>query len=588
MDINSRFENILIKCGIIEKISFDKAVEIIKGLEEICRAGEKIGLYGVGIEAESLLYFISEHSDCFKISTCFDKTIRNYNYKDIICDTNVYPIESIINKDVDYILLGSYSCRKIFNHNLKSLGYKGKILDLYEYLEEYINNHYSTYETLFKTKQEYLKADGNRIENLKRLIKEYLLIKDFINAFRYIEEYIINKFLGYECYLQLRKELKILLDEIEITINNRNKKDIIINWIDAVSYYDIPSFPFLKNKMKEGVCFENAYTVMPWTTETTKTILFGEYPIEGKLFLKENLSVNNVKLLKVLDESGYKFGYCGMSKFAKLFDETVFSIIPYYENKYSGSMQKQWDALSLLCECDDPLCILVHTLRETHEPFVCGEGETLIYFGSTREDWKKHECRRQAECAGKYINNQLEFYEKLYKKNAIVIYMSDHGRVGNSPMDENKTHVILSVNHETIPHEVIKNMFSLVKFSDMIKILLSENNNWNSLTDTYVLIENLDAYSEMSVRDTLSGRLKKEEMLQCRGIVTERDRYYLYAYGKEYYFSNIESEENEIDNPEYENRIKELKKICGNDFINIYKYKKFEYSRLLYENVELN
>lgn len=327
---------------------------------------------------------------------------------------------------------------------------------------------------------------------------------------------------------------------------------------------------------------------MPWTTETTKTILFGEYPIEGKLFLKENLSVNNVKLLKVLDESGYKFGYCGMSKFAKLFDETVFSIIPYYENKYSGSMQKQWDALSLLCECDDPLCILVHTLRETHEPFVCGEGETLIYFGSTREDWKKHECRRQAECAGKYINNQLEFYEKLYKKNAIVIYMSDHGRVGNSPMDENKTHVILSVNHETIPHEVIKNMFSLVKFSDMIKILLSENNNWNSLTDTYVLIENLDAYSEMSVRDTLSGRLKKEEMLQCRGIVTERDRYYLYAYGKEYYFSNIESEENEIDNPEYENRIKELKKICGNDFINIYKYKKFEYSRLLYENVELN
>lgn len=77
-------------------------------------------------------------------------------------------------------------------------------------------------------------------------------------------------------------------------------------------------------------------------------------------------------------------------------------------------------------------------------------------------------------------------------------------------------------------------------------------------------------------------------MLQCRGIVTERDRYYLYAYGKEYYFSNIESEENEIDNPEYENRIKELKKICGNDFINIYKYKKFEYSRLLYENVELN
>ena len=95
-------------------------------------------------------------------------------------------------------------------------------------------------------------------------------------------------------------------------------------------------FPFLQRKADEGLFFKNAYTVMPWTTETTKTILTGEYPIEGQLFLNNNFSTSNMQLLKLLDGKGYGFAYCGMPKFAKMFNDSVTAPIGYFENKYSN------------------------------------------------------------------------------------------------------------------------------------------------------------------------------------------------------------------------------------------------------------
>ena len=161
--------------------------------------------------------------------------------------------------------------------------------------------------------------------------------------------------------------------------------------------------------------------------------------------------------------------------------------------------------------------------------------------------------------------------------------MSDHGRIGNSPMNENKIHTILFVCGKKIQPRCIEGMFSLVKFPELIKEILLYRENWGHLTDDYVLIENLDAYSEPAVNDTLSGRLKKEEMYQCRGIVTKSDRYFLYAYGKEYYFKDWELGKNEIDNPMFQKRIMDLRKICGDTFIDICQYDKFKYSRLLYK-----
>lgn len=588
-DINKEFDAILLKHKIIKDVIYDKAVQVVRELEKHFKAGCKVGIYGVGIESEGLLYFISEHTTQLKIDVCFDKTIRTYKYKERVRDTNVKSIESIKEHDVDYIIIGSHKYRQVFTEKLRILGYQGRVVDLYDYMEGYIDDHFADYEKVFMTKQAYIKADSEeKVKLLQVLIKQCLLLKDFINACNYIDVYIRNKYRDYQKYEELKNDINIFLREIKECIDKREKKDIIINWLDALSYYDIPQFPFLQKKMKEGVNFKNAYTVMPWTTETTKTILFGDYPIEGKLFLREHISKENASLLKVLHEYNYDFVYCGMPKFAKLFDEPEVSCVHYFENKYSGSMQKQWDALDVLCKNEKPACILVHTLRETHEPFICGEGDTFCWFGSTERDWDEEICKKQVATAGRYIDCQLEFYENFYHENTVEIYMSDHGRVGNSPMNEKKIHVMLSVNEKKGRHETVENMFSLVRFPDLIRKIIDNKKDWDVLTQQYVWIENLDAYSERSVEDTLSGRLNMNEMYQCRGVVTATDRYYCYACGAEYYFVHRESQENEIENPMYQSRIQELKKLCGDKFVDIYKYDKFKYSRRLYTKMEID
>lgn len=588
MDINQQFENILLKNEIIKKTSLDRVIKAIRNLEKRFMSGSRIGLYGVGIEAEGLLRLIYENITCLQIDACFDKTIRDYEHKNMIRDTVVYPIERINDMKIDYLIIGSYAYRKDFVKKLSELNYQGNIVDLYSYMNDYMDAHSSDYQKAYQARQKYLEADDyNKPEMLQKLIKEYLLLKDFRYSFYYMDIYIRNKYSEYERYITLKNDLESLLQEIKEHLAKRNKRDIFINWVDALSYYDIPQFPFLKQKSQEGACFHNAYTVMPWTTETTKTILFGEYPIEGKLFLRNRLRVDQVVLLKLLDEYGYRFAYCGMPKFAKLFDEKAIVPVGYFENKYSGSMQKQWDTLAILCENETPVCVLIHTLRETHEPFICGECNTLKWFGSTEKDWSQRECREQAEVSGKYINEQLEFYEKFYPENAVKIYMSDHGRIGNNPMNEQKIHTMLLVSGKGIVPASVDGMFSLIRFPDLIKLLIEENYDWNVLESDYVIIENLDAYNELVVRDTLSGRLKREEMYQCRGIVTEKDAYYKYSFGKEYYFQRAKPNENLIGKIEFGKRINGLRELCGSQFIDIYAYDKFKFSRLLYKQEDV-
>lgn len=589
MDINQKLDEILLNYGLIWETSCSRAVSIVKNLEKSFLLGYKIGIYGVGIEAEGLLYFISCHTKYLKIDYCFDKTIRNYRYKKLISNTEVYPVEHILNTEVDYIVLGSYEYRKVFSENLDKLGYKGKVVDLFGFMEDYMNDHFADYKKVYEIRQAYLNADYiEKAGLLQKLIKSYILLKDFINAFRCIDIYIARFYPDSKLYVSLKRELQQLLQDVKDCILKRREKDIIINWIDALSYYDIPDFPFLKKKTEEGICFENAYTVMPWTTETTKIILSGEYPIEGKLFLRGNLSKDNMELLSVLDDNRYEFRYCGMPRFAKLFEKTDAAYVHFFENKFSGSMQKQWDALDVLCRTEAPVCALIHTLRETHEPFICGDGDTLQWFGSSKTDWQKKNCRRQAECSGKYIDRQLEFYEKFYGENSVKIYMSDHGRVGNSPMDDNKIHIMFSISGRNMEPMTVKSMFSLVKFPELIKKIILDESDWESLTENYVLIENLDAYNELVVQKTLSGELGREEMYQCRGIVTETEKYFLYAYGKEYYFRDDVLSRNEINNILYKDRILELKQLCGDIFIDIFKYEKFRYSREMYTNTVLN
>ncbi|MBD5449612.1 MAG: LTA synthase family protein [Lachnospiraceae bacterium] len=588
LDIDKELENILISNGIIKNITLNDAINAVKKFKDNLDGNDIVGIYAVGVDADTLLHFISSIEHDFRINYCFDKTIKEYKFRNIIKNTNVLSIDHIRQINVDYIILGSYQFRNELKDELRENGYNGIVVDFFQPMEEYLQEHTSDYHTIYEIKKSYKNLCGKEKESvLRRLIREYLLIRDFNSAFRYIDEYIMNEFDSTQIYENLKKGIEQLLSRIRNCINSRRNNDIIINWIDALPYMHLQDFPFLQSKAEHAVNFEHAYTVNPWTTETLKTMLYGEYSIENKLFLKDNCFTDETNLLKNLVSRGYKFSYLGMNKYVKLFDEQTILIPELNFRKDNSSIPRQWEALKLLCKEENPLCLLIHTLWETHEPYICGEIDPYLKFACTEEDWGQEACKIQAEVSGRYIDNQLEFYDGFLGRSAIKIYMSDHGRITNSIMRESRVHIIFIVDYAEIKNEKIEGIFSLIDFNKVIECCLDKEKDFHQLEREYALVEALDFYNPAMIKKILGNpQYNKAEALQRRGVITLRDRYCKFADDRECYFIAGDEKNDRINDMRYATRIEELRELSGNEFIDINQYEKFEYSKLLYLDLE--
>lgn len=584
LDINNEFENILVNNGIIQRTTLNDAINVVKIFKENLTEKDIVGIYGLGIDADTLLHFITSIESDFLVDYCFDRKTKDYYFKKNIKNTKVLYIENILQINVDYMILGSYQFRNELKNTLKELNYRGMIIDFFQPMESYLREHTSDYRTIYETRKKYQSLHGKERQNaLKQLIKEYLLIKDFLNTFQYIDEYIENKFDNHEIYQNLKSELIELLNKIKDHVNYRKHNDIIINWIDALPYMHLQDFNFLQSKAEKAVSFENMYTVNPWTTETMKTLLYGKYSIQDKLFLKDKFSINDAELLKMLNTNGYVFSYLGMNKYAKLYDDKCIVLPELNFRKDNSSISRQWDALYLLCKVEKPLCLLIHTLSETHEPYVCGEIEPYQKFTCTEADWSQKECIIQAKISGQYIDKQFNFYDQFWGEQSIKIYMSDHGRITNSIMKESRIHTIFIVDYPDVEYKKIKGLTSLIDFYKIIECCLSREKNFKYLEREYVFVEALDYYNFSWIQETLTNpKYNKYEGLQRRGIITLKDRYCRFANGIEGYFKD-DDKKNLINDSKYETRIKELRRLCSDEFIDINQYDKFKYSHMLYK-----
>ncbi len=585
LNINAELEKILIKYNIIQNINLDKAIDFIRNFQSQLTSKDIVGIYGAGVDANTLLFFITKVVKDFRIDYCFDKNVKKYTFKNVIKNSTVFSISDIQNVPVDYMIIGSYLCRDELKKTLQELNYRGTIIDFFEPIDSYIHERTTNYKIIYDVKKKYGNSQGDeRRALLKVLIKEYLLIRDFKSAFKYINLYINSDYNDVRIYINLLNELQNLFIKIKGQINSRKYNDIIINWLDALPYIHLQDFPFLQEKAENGINFENAYTVNPWTTETMKTLLYGEYSIKDKLFLKDEFVTEETKLLKFLNSKGYTFAYLGMNKYAKLYDDKTITAPELNFYKEASGITRQWDALNLLCREERPLALIIHTVYETHEPYICGEIEPYQRFSCAEEDWEKEECRNQANVSGRYIDEQLSFYSEFYGKNATKIYMSDHGRITNSIMRESRVHTIFIIDYPKVESETIKGLFSLIDFDKVIEFCINGNRNFQELIRDCVIVEALDYYNPELIKLVLNdSKYNKLEALQRRGVITLKDRYCRFANGKECYFVSSDDKTNRINEKAYASRIKELKNLCGDEFIDINQYDKFECSKLLYE-----
>jgi hypothetical protein len=230
--------------------------------------------------------------------------------------------------------------------------------------------------------------------------------------------------------------------------------------------------------------------------------------------------------------------------------------------------------------------MFIHTFYETHGPYLCGEMEKYEIFNYLDMNWQNQDNVRQVRIASRYIDSRRQFYDDMLGKFAVRIIMSDHGRVTWSIVRELRVHTILIIQDEGHKAEKVDGMFSLVDFSKVLEMCIRGEYDFDKVKRDYVVTEALDFYNSALINSILEKEgHSKSEAYQRRAIITPTDRYLRFATGEERYFVGKDDVNDCIDVPEYQERIAQLRDICGDEFIDISRYKKFETAmKLLYSN----
>lgn len=422
----------------------------------------------------------------------------------------------------------------------------------------------------------YLEKEERRIL-LKKLMGFCVLEKDILGLKKYLTIYAGEYDESFRNYI---REINLLISEIKEKIAKRKDKDVIVHWVDAVSNDRLrEEMPFLYHlSMEKGsMKSEYAYTCMPWTTPTMKTIMTGKDPIEGRLYDIKVLD-DEMELLKQIGNKGYEFLYFGNAVWAE-------KIIP---KKYQGfslddmrtyiSTEYLWNAVNRLAVGRDKhYFMLIHALYETHAPYFCPESDKL-----------RGLRKGQERTASAWMDRQLEFYTGIMGDKSLQIYMGDHGREDEGYAYENKRlNVMFFLRNPFKNIDFSKKMFSLKKFPQLINYLME----WGDVTENeilseYVISGSYDYYSETHVNAVIGNAVRlndKKEWMQLKTIRNKEYAYVLYADGEEMFYDLKDETENLIGRPEYAGIIQMLREKLGTEFIDIYQEEFFKRSRKLHE-----
>ncbi|MEF9940867.1 MAG: sulfatase-like hydrolase/transferase [Lachnospiraceae bacterium] len=511
-------------------------------------------------------------------------------------------IDDIQRYNISTIVIASYQYREEMEIELYNLKLEGvKIINIYAYLEqngiqlstEFYNVHRIGYEEIFlhKKRYEYSTQESDKEFYLRKIIADYVSIKDFLNLEKSIKIYQSKKYSEHDRYTYFWNEVKAMLDEAKQCIQSKTHKNIIINWVDGLGEKQVQDMPFLSELLTKGLWFQNAYTVMPWTRMTLATMMTHQYVIEDAVWKIDEINEDNAVVLQYLEQQGYRFIYIGVDKYKKegFFSEKHTPRIHTYD--YECSTRYQWVLLNELCTQMQKSVYIVHNVIETHDPFIGGEAtqmKTGVY-----DTYNFNATSVQPMESRTYIDSQLKYYAQYLNEDDDRIYLSDHGMFNLNPTSDDKLHIFMLVLGKDILPKQYSELYSCVNFIYLIKYLVSRDEAYlqNCFSD-YIKIQILDIYASESIHnymklcDTRKDIYILKNMLQSQGIRGKLDKYIKYAYGEERYYILPDEKTNLIDKEEYQDRIEFLRnKIANDKWIPL--LGKFENARTIYNKLEI-
>lgn len=349
------------------------------------------------------------------------------------------------------------------------------------------------------------------------LYKAYFLslcAKDFILAQQCVAR------MGEEAVRQRAswREVEGLLAEIKEKLAMKMEKDILLLWTDALPYEDIHRVPFLEKKMAEGVCFDNIFTVCPNTHPTLKAMMCGKLPVDEDTYAIEEITEENSPLYRELRQHGYEI--CVIGEWSTIREDERSTC---HHDVYEQSSIALWDLWRNILQHDGPVFFMVHTLQESHIPYL---SPMLL-----DEEMDNEYLRFGKSCA--YLSAQYEYYLPPLSKAMVKLYLTDHGKEWYMT----RFHTYLVIEGEGIQPRRISSLCSFVDFYRIVADLLASNTvNDGHLQRDYVEVQDLDLYNPTYIATVMAQRYPLDiGHFGYHGFITNEYMYLRFTGGQEWF-----------------------------------------------------
>ncbi len=371
---------------------------------------------------------------------------------------------------------------------------------------------------LYCQENKYYAASDQKVKRiaLEKCLFLTLYMKNFIEAQKYMS------LLAEEDaqYKNIWDEIQDLLNDIKENMGRRREKDIVVYWMDAISYGDETNMPYLKDIMRKSVVFENAYTHVPFTHPALRAMFLGKKEIDDLAYRISECTKENSPVIRMLEEQGYHLKI--MSEYFYDYFPVQYRCRHFYTDIAAPFSMKLWDMLAEMLLGEQKALWVIHEM-DSHIPYLINH--------ISDQDYKKMYSRYSR--AREEVDAQLAFYESFIHHNSFRIYMSDHGT--GSPI-QRRVHILFNVYHDMLQPRQVQGLFSILDFGTVVKqIVMEENVRPEDLSREYVEIANLDRYNRWNIEKIIKN---KEELgdifFGFKGIIDKDYIYIQYRMGKEW------------------------------------------------------
>lgn len=415
-------------------------------------------------------------------------------------------------------------------------------------------------------------------KNAIDLQEKYLALEKCLFLALYLRNFILsNQYFKLlekkeDKYKQAYNEVENLLKEIKEKVKSNREKNIVVYWLDAISYKDCEDMSYLNQQMSKSVVFENAFTSTPNTFPTAKNMFLGKRMVDDRAYKIKTLEGQDSALIRFLDENGYEIKI--ISGYMRWFDYGKQS---YKRHElYAPCSVVMWDLLQNLMNQSKKTFYIVHSLVEGHHPFL----SSRMTEESIKDDTIRFVLGRQE------LDEQLGFYDNFLCDEAYRIYMSDHGHHDFAT----RYHVIFAIYNKYIESKRIKGLFSLLDFSKVIEQMVEKNEiDEEEFGREYVEIQGIDWYNPKLIATLIKEkRIPDLHFMGYKGLITEKEIYIKFKTGHEWYAEreNIIYEPvawNCINNIYNKTKLVELRRIVGEYPADIDADERFKYSKYIYK-----